>query len=200
MIKIYCHKDTGILTTAITGPRIASIRAKLNTVLEREVVFHDGVDVVTLDAAATGVFVGKTKPTTGGPTGTLKVWDVAWEVSGVQGGGYIFRVPLWGTALTGVTADDSGNRNLSAAVHWTEPTRSQESQTFDLVVEPPVFDQDETPVDPDPPYPLPGAIVTIGVASGAVKITAAGLAIKDTATNTWRLVTFVSGEITYTTL
>lgn len=160
MIKIYCHKDTGVLTVSIGGARIASITAKHNTTLEREVVFHDGAAVVTLDVAAAGVFVAKTKPTSGGPTGVLRVWDVEWVPTGLQGGGYVFSVPLWGANLEAVTAEEDGRKLLSAAVHFTEPDRSQESQTFDLIVEPPVFLDDETPDDPEDPYPLPSSILT----------------------------------------
>ena len=36
--------------------------------------------------------------------------------------------------------------------------------------------------------------------SGAMRISTSGLEIKDTATNVWRLVTFVNGEISYTEL
>ena len=173
MIKLYCHKDTGLLTNAIAGGAIANLRAKLNTTLEREIVFHDGTSIVTLDAAAAGVFVGKTT-TNGVPTGALVIWDVEWEPTGVQGGGYIFRVPLWGSALTALATEDNGSRIVSCAVHFTEPTRSQESQTFTVTVEPPVFDEDETPEDPDPPYPLPGEIlVKTGNLSGLANKAAA---------------------------
>jgi hypothetical protein len=43
---------------------------------------------------------------------------------------------------------------------------------------------------------LPGELQ--GVTSGALRISAAGLEILDTGTNTWRLITFVNGELTFT--
>ncbi len=46
----------------------------------------------------------------------------------------------------------------------------------------------------DARYPI------IGEASGTVRISADGLEIKDTATNVWRRVTFINGEIRYTEL
>lgn len=42
--------------------------------------------------------------------------------------------------------------------------------------------------------------LAIGGASGAARISADGLEILDTATNTWRLVAFVNGELTFTEL
>lgn len=201
MIKRYFHIDTGALTTAINGPAILRETVKRNTTLEREIVFHDGTSVVALDPASVGVFIAKAKNAdTGIPEGALAVWDVEWEPSGVQGGGYIFRVPAWGAALEAVTAEDDGRRVLAAAIHVALPTRKQETPTFDLVITPPVWNEDETPEDPDPPYPLPAEIVRLNTDIGLVRISAAGLEIKDTVTDVWRRVSFADGELTFTIL
>lgn len=161
MIRYYMHKDSGAVTTALTGGALARIAVKRGITLLREIVFHDGSNVVELDPAAAGVFVGKAKSEeTGLPEGGPRVWDVDWLPPSQTGGGYVFEVPVYGSSLEAVTKDEDGSRRLVAEIHVANEGRLIKSQSFDFVVGKPVWDEDETPDDPDPPYPLPGEILT----------------------------------------
>lgn len=53
------------------------------------------------------------------------------------------------------------------------------------------------PLAPLTPVDLAG-VVKVGIDSGTVRISADGLEIKDTVTNSWRLVEFVNGELSFT--
>lgn len=154
MIQLFQHKDTGRVTTSQTGGALARITQKRFTTLVREILFHDGEDLVTLDPDAEGMFVAKAKSAESGlPEGGLRVWDVAWDAPTEQGAGYVFRVPIWGEELEGLTADESGNIVLAAEIHVVNDGELLKSQTFDLIVAPPVYTEDDPPDDPEDPFP-----------------------------------------------
>lgn len=162
MIQYKCHRDTGYLLTA-AGSAVLRIQAKRNTVLSREIVFHDGTALVDLPETAEGIFVAKEKDQgTGLPTGALRVWDMAWDAPQVSGGGYALHVPLYGSALDGLTPDDEGNLLLLAELHVVIEGEIVKSQSIDLVIQPPVYTDEDPLDDPEAPFPLPASILVTG--------------------------------------
>jgi hypothetical protein len=198
-MKLYYNKITGVLgATATATTNVQKLTVKRYQDVEVELVPVTEAGVVELFATgSTGLLVVKTVADF---TGSAKILDTAWDAPVVEGRGYTFNFVAAGAAID-TALDTLPSLAFALEIVVVASGKRIPMPTLQLVIENNYYREDEpVPADPDPPYPLPAQLVIEDVPHGAVKITAAGLAIKDTATNTWRLVTFVSGEITYTTL
>lgn len=195
MIKWYCHTETGLLTTTLTGGAVARLSAKRNTTVEREIVFHDGSAAVDLAEGATGLFLARATDDAGVPTGVPRLWDTEWDPPTQQGAGYVFRIPFYGAALDGLTPDDKGNLLMAGEIHFENPDTARKSQTLAVTVEPPVYGEELFPDDPEAPF---GNLLRLGVEYGNLRITQAnGMEIRDTVSGVWRAVSFADGQIVY---
>jgi len=199
MSKLFYNKATGILgASASATTNVQKIIVKRYQDVEVELVPLNESGAVELFASgATGLLVVKTVADF---TGSAKLLDTTWDAPALDGRGYIFAFVA---VSTGIDAALGTLVSLPFALEIVvvESGKRIVLPTIQLVIENNYYREDEpVPEDPDPPYPLPTQLVIEGEARGAVRISAAGLEIKDTATNTWRLVTFNAGELTFTPL
>lgn len=161
MIPWYCHIDTGVVTTATTGGNVLRASGKRLTTLDREIFFHDGSVIVYPDVSA--LFVAKVlNSETGLPEGEFRVWDTSWDAPASQNAGWVFSAPLWGEHVDSIAADGSGNRVLGSEIHFEINGSRRKSQTITLTIEPPIYNEEDPPEDPDAPFPNPDQILVKG--------------------------------------
>lgn len=165
MIKWFVNIFTGEVRSASGGSAVTTLRAKVGRLFVLVVVPHDDVAAVRLEGAVP-VFVIKKKDALGGvPLFAL----TSWTAGDAATDGYMFRGRLAGAALkTAVEADE----DLVAEVVWTVPGEDPAgSMTVAAALQLPVWQDDEPALDdPDPPYPLPGEIVTEAPGDGKLYV------------------------------
>lgn len=199
MSKLFFNKVTGILgasATASTNVQKITVKRYQDVEVELTPVKADGT-IELFATGSTGLLVVKT---VNDFTGTAKLLDTTWDAPTLDGRGYTFAFVAVSAGIDTALGTEP-SKTFALEIVIVESGKRIVLPTIQLVIENNYYREDEpVPEDPDPPYPLPGELVTQGTIFGAVRISAAGLEIKDTATNTWRLVTFNAGELTFTTL
>lgn len=150
--KLYIHHLTGVPTTAIDGAVVTSLRGILNTNLTIEVIFHNGLAEVQLDAAADGAFVLKPENAFG-PTDPLLAVDLEWLSPVKAGTGYIFNVSMAGEGLAEVIGSQS-TVNLSCMIAWEVAGQKKSTGVRSFVLENTLWHGPEAPL-PSPTLPAP---------------------------------------------
>lgn len=156
-MKIYIHNETGLATAAqasTTG--IAKIDARLGSSLQLDCVFHDGTNIVELDAGATGACVGKVAKQY---TAASLIQALAWTKQSAATDGYRFILNPTGEALVALLAN-TDDVSLKFQIAWVENGVQRKTQIISLVVANAVYRDDEIVIEqPAAAWPLPGDIV-----------------------------------------
>lgn len=177
-MKLYYNLATGVLGAGnLATKNVAKIIAKRYSDLEVEIlpVAADGTAGAFAEGSS-GLLVVKAENDF---SGAAKILDAAWDAPAATGAGYIFRFAVAGAGLDadlGAMASKTFGMEIVVAEPATEtsPARRLVLPTVQLAVENNYYREDEpVPADPDPPYPLPGELVTAATVEAAVAAAAA---------------------------
>jgi hypothetical protein len=156
-MKLYINKNTGAVTTSVTSnTAIERIEVtRLNTV-PFECFFHDGENGVALADGSAGLLVVKKS---NDPNGTAILYVPAWTPPPTTLNGYLFSLLVASAALN-TALGNLPDTTLELQVIWTENGRRMSTPPIDIVVNQTYWQGTEEVPQPDPPFPLPGAILT----------------------------------------
>lgn len=158
-MKLFWNTVTNVLSLEPgASTSIRRLGRKRFDTLVLEVIFTDeDGEPKALGPLAAGVFVAKERTKYTDPA---KLLDVEWEPPVDQGEGYVFRVLLANTALDDLLGQ-AEKVTLSAELVYSDGSEGGVSPTIELEVFNNYWRENEPALDPvDPPYPLPGELLT----------------------------------------
>jgi hypothetical protein len=157
-MKLYYNKITGVLgasATATTNVQKLTVKRYQDVAIELIPVSETGV-VELFATGSTGLLVVKAVSDF---TGGAKILDATWDAPTVDGRGYIFDFVAVSTAIDAVLGA-LPSLAFALEIVIVETGKRIVLPTISLVVENNYYREGEpVPVDPDPPYPLPGELL-----------------------------------------
>lgn len=159
-VRLYTNRDTGAITTGIeSGSVVGTLAVRRGDHLRIEQIFHDGREVVTLDAGDDGIAVIKE---TGAFGDAALLNSTAWTPPTAAGRGYEHEPIRIAHSQIASALESVNPGQFALELTWTDGGFWATAPAISLLVYQDYWQDDETPAeDPENPYPAPGDIPQI---------------------------------------